>query len=535
MSASIVLKNVTKKYKMYKNTSEKLLDLALPSGYGKDFYALQGINFQAEKGDTIGIIGVNGAGKSTISNIISGIIPPTSGSVKINGNAALIAIAAGLNNELTGRENIELKCLMLGFKKDEIEKLMPEIIDFAEIGNFIDQPVKKYSSGMKSRLGFAISVNIDPDILIIDEALSVGDKIFAQKCLDKMNSFKERGKTIFFISHSSAQVKQFCEKALWLEAGEVRAFGTVEEIIPQYEEFIRDYNKMSKEEKKQFNLRVMEKRSGKDRQAAVEKQSHPTPEAGTLSRRKPKKKSLKVVNSLLVLLLLAGAALLFFKWNHVITYFQADKKENVMQKETVKEQEAKPAVKQTPVEETKDIRYVQMSSGFVRDMPDLSSSQKVGMVNFGDAITVEEIKKDPAQNFNWLKFKLAKNGQEVWISENLVTKLKPQKDESEFVSSLSELSDNNQLADELASFGKTKEELGAEADSAAKAFNNQGQVSELNFNLDRLTREQIKAQLGDPILDLKGYTYLYHGVEYDFILYANNQGVFTEMTVRPAI
>jgi teichoic acid transport system ATP-binding protein len=261
MSASVVLNQVTKKYKMYNKTSEKLLDLAFPKGYGKDFYALQNISFQAEKGDIIGIIGVNGAGKSTISNIIAGIVPPSSGTVTINGDASLIAIAAGLNNELTGRENIELKCLMLGFKKKQIEELMPEIIEFAEIGDFIDQPVKKYSSGMKSRLGFAISVTIDPDILVIDEALSVGDKIFAQKCLDKMNSFKEKGKTIFFISHSIGQIKEFCQKALWLEAGEVRAYGSIDEVVPKYEQFIKDFNKMSKEEKKQFNENVAERRS----------------------------------------------------------------------------------------------------------------------------------------------------------------------------------------------------------------------------------------------------------------------------------
>ncbi|TWD92396.1 teichoic acid transport system ATP-binding protein [Neobacillus bataviensis] len=533
MSTSVVLKNVTKKYKMYKKPSDKLLDLVLPKGYGKDFYALQNISFEAQQGDIIGIIGVNGAGKSTISNIISGVIPPSSGKVNINGDAALISIGAGLNNELTGRENIELKCLMLGFKKEEIERLMPEIIDFAEIGEFIDLPVKKYSSGMKSRLGFAISVNIDPDILIIDEALSVGDKIFAQKCLDKMNSFKEKGKTIFFISHSIGQIKEFCQKALWLEAGEVRAYGTVEEVVPQYEKFVKEFKRMSKEEKKQFNLMVMEKRS---RKLGSLEQNNSISKVDSLSpRRKPKRKNTSWLSSLLVIVVLIGAALLLLKWNHVITYFQADKKENVMnvekEKEATKEKEAEPASKETTAP-VKDVRYVLVNTGFVRDVPDYAESQKVTMVNFGDAITVEEIKEDPVQGFNWLKFKLA-TGQDVWISEKLVTKLEPQPDESEFVASVSSLTDNDQLGETLSTFGKTEQEIGADADPATMAFNDQGQLSELHLNLDRLSRQEVMEQLGEPALRLNNYTYLYHGEDYDFILYANNLGHFTKMTVRP--
>lgn len=235
MKHSVILKNITKNYKMYNSTAEKLKGLFSPEHYGENFYALQNINFTAEEGDVIGVIGVNGAGKSTLSNIIAGITPPTFGEIKIKGQASLIAINSGLNNQLTGRDNIELKCIMLGFNKKEIRKLMPEIIEFADIGQFIDQPVKNYSSGMKSRLGFAISVNIDPDVLVIDEALSVGDQTFTNKCLDKMNEFKEKGKTIFFISHSIGQIKKFCQKALWLEAGMVKQYGTIEEVVPQYE------------------------------------------------------------------------------------------------------------------------------------------------------------------------------------------------------------------------------------------------------------------------------------------------------------
>ncbi len=262
MSDTVIVKNVYKKYKMHKKSSEKLLDVILPGGYGEDFYALQDISFTATKGDVIGLVGVNGSGKSTLSNIISGVIPPTSGTVETRGQTSLIAIASGLNNQLTGRENIELKCLMLGFNKKQIKEMEPEIIDFADIGKFIDQPVKKYSSGMKSRLGFAISVTVDPDILVIDEALSVGDQAFAQKSKNKMFEFKEKGKTIFFVSHAMGQIKEFCEKALWLEYGEIKAYGPVSEVIPEYEKFLQKYKSMTPAEQKKFREEVIKKQSG---------------------------------------------------------------------------------------------------------------------------------------------------------------------------------------------------------------------------------------------------------------------------------
>lgn len=260
MPKSVIVHHVTKTYKMYSKNSEKLLDLLSPRSHGKSFYALQDISFDANEGDVVGIIGVNGSGKSTLSNIIAGIIPPTSGSVEVHGETALIAIQSGLKGELSGRENIELKCLMLGFNKREIKEMTPQIIEFADIGDFIDQPVKSYSSGMKSRLGFAISIHIDPDILVIDEALSVGDQTFADKCLDKMNEFKARGKTIFFISHSITQMKAFCEKALWIQYGQVEQYGPMETVMPEYEKFIKKYKKMTKEEKKAFQNSVRQKR-----------------------------------------------------------------------------------------------------------------------------------------------------------------------------------------------------------------------------------------------------------------------------------
>ncbi|MDQ6600362.1 teichoic acids export ABC transporter ATP-binding subunit TagH [Bacillus salipaludis] len=262
MAETVIVKNLYKKYKMHTSSKQKILDVILPGGYGEDFYALQNISLNANRGDVIGLVGVNGSGKSTLSNIIAGVVPPTSGTVQVEGKTSIIAIQSGLDNQLTGRENIELKCLMLGFKKKEIQGMEQDIIDFADLGKFIDQPVKKYSSGMKSRLGFSISVTVDPDILIVDEALSVGDQAFAEKSKNKMFEFKDRGKTIFFVSHSMGQIKEFCDKAVWLEYGEIKAVGPVGEVIPEYEKFLKKYKKMTKEEQKKFREEVMRKQSG---------------------------------------------------------------------------------------------------------------------------------------------------------------------------------------------------------------------------------------------------------------------------------
>lgn len=252
MEKAIIAENINKKYKLYNGTKERLLDLITPKSYGEEFYALSDVSFEAERGDVIGFIGINGSGQSTLSNIVAGIVPETSGSVKTNGQVSLIAVSSGLKKDLTGRDNIELKCLMLGFSKLEIEELEPKIIEFAELDKFIDQPVKSYSSGMKSRLGFAISVSIDPEIIIIDEALSVGDKAFAEKSFNKMNEFKEQGKTIIFVSHSIGQMKNFTNKILWLEYGSVKHFGPTEDILPKYEEFIKSFKKMSKAERAKY-------------------------------------------------------------------------------------------------------------------------------------------------------------------------------------------------------------------------------------------------------------------------------------------
>lgn len=224
------------------------------------FYALKDISFEIEKGSVVGILGTNGSGKSTLSNILAGISLQNAGDVEIVGEQALIAIQAGLNTQLTGLENIRLKGTLLGLSKKKIDEITQGVIDFAELGEFLYQPVKKYSSGMKSRLGFSISICLDPDILIVDEALSVGDKGFAAKCLKKMNELKAQGKTIFFISHSISQVRSFCNKGLWIEAGQLREIGDIKTVADHYEEYVEEIKKMSNAEMKKFREKVFESR-----------------------------------------------------------------------------------------------------------------------------------------------------------------------------------------------------------------------------------------------------------------------------------
>ncbi len=251
---AVELHNISKIYKL-KGKDEK-----------KEFYALKDISFQIEKGDVVGVLGTNGSGKSTLSMLLSGISEADEGELKIHGEQALIAINTGLNQQLTGEENIHVKGALMGLSKKRIQEIKEGVIEFAELGDFLYQPVKKYSSGMKSRLGFSISLSLDPDIFIVDEALSVGDKGFAQKCVNRMMKLRdEQNKTIFFISHSLPQVKSFCKTGLWIEGGKLMEIGPIEEVCEHYAAYVDKYNALSEAEKKKirdekFKERLIEKK-----------------------------------------------------------------------------------------------------------------------------------------------------------------------------------------------------------------------------------------------------------------------------------
>ena len=243
MSKDIAIRvnNVSKLYKLYDRNIDRLRDslgLTRSKRY-KEHYALHNISFDIEKGECVGIIGTNGAGKSTILKIITGVLSPTEGEVDIDGRiSALLELGAGFNSEYTGIENIYLNGTMIGFSKEEIDSKLDDILAFADIGDFVHQPVKTYSSGMFVRLAFAVAINIDPEILIVDEALSVGDVFFQLKCFKKFEEFKEKGKTILFVSHDLSSIEKYCDKAILLDHGRNVAEGKPIDIINKYKKIM---------------------------------------------------------------------------------------------------------------------------------------------------------------------------------------------------------------------------------------------------------------------------------------------------------
>jgi len=222
-NTAIKVQNLTKIYKLYKDPKDRLKEALNPFGkkYHKDFYALKDVSFEIKKGETVGIIGRNGSGKSTLLKIITGVLTPSSGKVNVHGMiSAILELGAGFNPEMSGLENIYLNSSINGLSKKEIDKIVDEIVSFSELGEFIHQPVKTYSSGMKARLGFAVAINVKPDILIVDEALAVGDASFRRKCYAKMEQIRESGATILFVSHSANAITELCTSAIWLSNGE---------------------------------------------------------------------------------------------------------------------------------------------------------------------------------------------------------------------------------------------------------------------------------------------------------------------------
>lgn len=234
---AIEVKDVRKMYKLYEKNSDRLkeaLGLSRTKKY-KEHFALNGISMNIYQGETVGIIGTNGSGKSTILKIITGVLNPTSGEVNVNGRiSALLELGAGFNMEYNGIENVYLNGTMLGFSEKEIDEKLQDILDFADIGEYVYQPVKTYSSGMFVRLAFAVAINIEPEILIVDEALSVGDVFFQAKCYHKFEEFKKQGKTILFVSHDLSSISKYCDRVILLNQGNKLGEGSPKEMIDIY-------------------------------------------------------------------------------------------------------------------------------------------------------------------------------------------------------------------------------------------------------------------------------------------------------------
>lgn len=234
---AVHIENLSKIYKLYSSPSDRLKETfhLFRKKYHQDFYALKNISFDIEKGKTIGIIGQNGAGKSTLLKILTGVLTPSSGRYSVNGKiSSLLELGAGFNPDLTGLENVYFNGAVFGFSKQEIDKKIDDILAFADIGEFVNQKVRTYSSGMFVRLAFSVAVQVDPDILIVDEALSVGDMRFQQKCFRRMRAFKESGKTVLFVTHDQGTVNNFCDYVYWIKDGEVFEHGVPAQVVKKY-------------------------------------------------------------------------------------------------------------------------------------------------------------------------------------------------------------------------------------------------------------------------------------------------------------
>ena len=234
---AVHFENVSKSYAIYESPVDRLKELVTPPRFKfhRDFWALRDVNFDIRKGETFCIVGENGSGKSTLLQLVAKIMEPTAGAVAVNGRvSALLELGSGFNPEFTGRDNVFLNGAVLGFTTRQIEQRYREIEEFAEIGDFINQPVKTYSSGMVVRLAFAVAINVDPEILLVDEALAVGDIYFRQRCMRKVHELRTRGITILFVSHSTGDVKAIGDRVLWIEKGQVKDLGDPDRVVAKY-------------------------------------------------------------------------------------------------------------------------------------------------------------------------------------------------------------------------------------------------------------------------------------------------------------
>ena len=239
MKPAVVVASLSKVYRTYSRPWDRVAERWSARPRHRAHHALHGVSFELMAGEALGIIGENGAGKSTLLKVLAGITPPTSGRADVTGTvAAILELGSGFHPEFTGRQNIALAAAMLGLGRDDVRRVTPEIITFSELGRFIDEPVKHYSTGMAMRLAFSVAVQVEPDVLIVDEALSVGDGYFQKKCMDRLRRYLEGGGTLLFCSHAMYYVSAFCRRALWLRAGTVAALGPSEEVVPAYEGFL---------------------------------------------------------------------------------------------------------------------------------------------------------------------------------------------------------------------------------------------------------------------------------------------------------
>lgn len=258
---AIKVEHLSKVYKIFDKPFDRVKESLNPFGkrYSKDFYALNDVSFEIKKGETIGIIGKNGAGKSTLLKMITGVLTPTSGSLQVNGRiASLLELGAGFNPEMTGIENIYMNGSIMGYSKEEMDDRLENIIAFADIGDFIHQPVKMYSSGMFARLAFAVNAYVEPDILIVDEALSVGDAFFQAKCLMQMKKLMEIGTTILFVSHDTNIIKSFCQRILYLDNGGLKMDGMSDDVIETYLKSRQETIQKNKMEEKDVSVKNIE-------------------------------------------------------------------------------------------------------------------------------------------------------------------------------------------------------------------------------------------------------------------------------------